>query len=106
MIEIGVGQWGSVLSFVCQYFGIECEVYMVKISYEQKFYCKMMMNIWGVKVYFLFIDFIEVGCQVLAKNFNLLGSFGIVILEVVECVVFDEYIKYVLGSVFNYVFMY
>jgi tryptophan synthase beta chain len=103
--ETGAGQWGSALSFACQHFGIECEVYMVKISYEQKPYRKMMMNTWGANVHPSPTDLTEAGRQVLAKNPDSPGSLGIAISEAVERAASDEHTKYALGSVLNHVLM-
>lgn len=103
--ETGAGQWGSALSFACQHFGIECEVYMVKISYEQKPYRKMMMNTWGANVHPSPTGLTEAGRQVLAKDPNSPGSLGIAISEAVERAASDEHTKYALGSVLNHVLM-
>ena len=75
--ETGAGQWGSALSFACQMFGVECEVYMVKISYDQKPYRKLMMNTWGAKVYASPTDHTEAGKKILAQDPNSPGSLGI-----------------------------
>jgi tryptophan synthase beta chain len=103
--ETGAGQWGSALSFACSLFDIECEVYMVKLSYEGKPYRKIMMNTWGGKVYPSPSDRTQAGRQILAKDPNSPGSLGIAISEAVECAVQDEYTKYALGSVLNHVLM-
>lgn len=103
--ETGAGQWGSALSFACQHFGIECEVYMVKISYHQKPYRKMMMNTWGASVYASPTDLTEAGRKVLAKDPESPGSLGIAISEAVERAASDEQTKYALGSVLNHVLM-
>lgn len=103
--ETGAGQWGSALSFACSLFGIECEVYMVKVSYEGKPYRKIMMNAWGGKVYPSPSTRTEAGRQILAKDPNSPGSLGIAISEAVECAAIDENTKYALGSVLNHVLM-
>jgi len=103
--ETGAGQWGSALSFACNLFDIECEVYMVKISYEQKPYRKIMMNTWGAKVYPSPSDQTEAGRKVLADNPGSPGSLGIAISEAVERAATDEHTKYALGSVLNHVLM-
>lgn len=103
--ETGAGQWGSALSFACSLFDIECEVYMVKLSYEGKPYRKIMMNTWGGTVYPSPSDRTQAGRQILAKDPNSPGSLGIAISEAVECAVQDENTKYALGSVLNHVLM-
>ena len=103
--ETGAGQWGSALSFACQHFGIECEVYMVKISYEQKPYRKMLMNTWGAKVYASPTNLTEAGRSILAATPDSPGSLGIAISEAVERAASDENTKYALGSVLNHVLM-
>ncbi|MCB0563848.1 MAG: TrpB-like pyridoxal phosphate-dependent enzyme, partial [Phaeodactylibacter sp.] len=103
--ETGAGQWGSALSFACQHFGIECEVYMVKISYEQKPYRKIMMNTWGATVHASPTNLTQAGRQILAENPDSPGSLGIAISEAVERAVTDDNTKYALGSVLNHVLM-
>ncbi len=103
--ETGAGQWGSALSFACNLFGIECEVYMVKISYQQKPYRKVMMNTWGAKVYASPTNLTEAGKKILAEDPNSPGSLGIAISEAVERAAMDENTKYALGSVLNHVLM-
>jgi tryptophan synthase beta chain len=103
--ETGAGQWGSALSFACQHFDIDCEVYMVKISYNQKPYRKMMMNTWGAKVYASPTDQTEAGRKILSENPDSPGSLGIAISEAVERAVSDPDTKYALGSVLNHVLM-
>ncbi len=101
--ETGAGQWGSALSFACKLFDMECEVYMVKISYEQKPYRKMMMNTWGAKVFSSPTNLTEAGRKILAQDPNSPGSLGIAISEAVEMAMQDEHTKYALGSVLNHV---
>lgn len=103
--ETGAGQWGSALSFACNLFGIECEVYMVKISYHQKPYRKVMMNTWGAKVYASPTNQTEAGRKILSENPDSPGSLGIAISEAVERAATDEHTKYALGSVLNHVLM-
>lgn len=103
--ETGAGQWGSALSFACNLYGIECEVYMVKLSYNQKPYRKLMMNTWGAKVYASPTDQTEAGRKILAKDPNSPGSLGIAISEAVERAAMDEDTKYSLGSVLNHVLL-
>lgn len=103
--ETGAGQWGSALSFACQHFGIRCEVYMVKISYEQKPYRKLMMNTWGADVYPSPSDRTQAGRQILAADPDSPGSLGIAISEAVEVAATNDDAKYSLGSVLNHVLM-
>ncbi|RYC71194.1 TrpB-like pyridoxal phosphate-dependent enzyme [Spirosoma sordidisoli] len=103
--ETGAGQWGSALSFACQHFGIECEVYMVRASYNGKPYRKMMMNTWGASVYPSPSDRTNAGRSILAQDANSPGSLGIAISEAVEMAMHDEHTKYALGSVLNHVLM-
>ena len=103
--ETGAGQWGSALSFACQLFGIRCEVYMVKISYEQKPYRKLMMNTWGADVYASPSDRTAAGRQILAEDPDSPGSLGIAISEAVEVAATNDDAKYSLGSVLNHVLM-
>ncbi|GAA4467748.1 TrpB-like pyridoxal phosphate-dependent enzyme [Nibrella saemangeumensis] len=103
--ETGAGQWGSALSFACQLFGIECEVYMVRVSYEGKPYRKILMNTWGATVYPSPSDRTESGRKILAQDPNSPGSLGIAISEAVELAMQDDQTKYALGSVLNHVLM-
>lgn len=103
--ETGAGQWGSALSFACNIFDIECEVYMVKISYQQKPYRKIMMNTWGAQVYASPTNLTEAGRKILAQNPDSPGSLGIAISEAVERAAMDPDTKYSLGSVLNHVLM-
>ncbi|MRI00932.1 TrpB-like pyridoxal phosphate-dependent enzyme [Kriegella sp. EG-1] len=101
--ETGAGQWGSALSFACQHFGIECDVYMVKLSYHHKPYRKSMMNAWGANVYASPTNLTEAGRKILAENPDSPGSLGIAISEAVEMAAQREDTKYALGSVLNHV---
>ena len=103
--ETGAGQWGSALALACNYFDIACEVYMVRISYDQKPYRKMMMNAWGADVLPSPSDRTAAGRQILAKDPNSPGSLGIAISEAIEMAVQDETTKYALGSVLNHVLL-
>jgi len=103
--ETGAGQWGTALSFACAQFGLECEIYMVRISYDQKPYRKMMMNTFGAEVYASPSNRTQAGRNILAKDPNSTGSLGIAISEAIERAVADEHTKYSLGSVLNHVLM-
>ena len=103
--ETGAGQWGSALSFACNHFGIDLEVYMVKVSYEQKPYRKFMMNTWGASVFSSPTNRTESGRKVLADDPNSPGSLGIAISEAVERAATSTDTKYSLGSVLNHVLM-
>jgi len=103
--ETGAGQWGSALAFACQVFGIELEVYMVKVSYEQKPYRKLMMNTWGANVFSSPTNITEAGKKILSEAPNSPGSLGIAISEAVERAATNEDTKYSLGSVLNHVLM-
>jgi tryptophan synthase beta chain len=103
--ETGAGQWGTALSFACQMFDIECDVYMVKVSYEQKPYRKFIMNTYGAQVFPSPSERTNAGRQILAQDPNSPGSLGIAISEAVEMAVGDEHTKYALGSVLNHVLM-
>ena len=103
--ETGAGQWGSALSLACQMFGLECEVYMVRISFDQKPYRKLMMQTWGAEVIPSPSEKTAAGRQILAKDPDSPGSLGIAISEAVERAAQDEHTKYSLGSVLNHVLM-
>ncbi len=103
--ETGAGQWGSSLAFACSRFGIECKVYMVKVSYEQKPYRRSMMHIWGGTVTPSPSQETEAGRQILAGDPDCPGSLGIAISEAVEAAVKCEESKYALGSVLNHVML-
>lgn len=101
--ETGAGQWGSALSFACQHFDIECDVYMVKLSYHHKPYRKSMMNAWGANVFASPTNLTEAGRKILEGDPNSPGSLGIAISEAVEMAAQREDTKYALGSVLNHV---
>ena len=103
--ETGAGQWGSALSFACTIFGIKCTVYMVKVSYEQKPYRRIMMHLWGSEVFASPTNRTDSGRKILAENPNSLGSLGIAISEAVEDTMKHDDTKYSLGSVLNHVLM-
>ncbi len=101
--ETGAGQWGSALSFACNHFNMECEVYMVRISYDSKPYRKIMMNTWGANVYPSPSDRTAAGRKILAEHPDSPGSLGIAISEAIEVAASDPNTKYSLGSVLNHV---
>ncbi len=103
--ETGAGQWGSALALACKMFDIACQVYMVKISFEQKPYRKLMMNTWGAEVIPSPSDRTESGRKILAADPDSPGSLGIAISEAVEMAAKDDKTKYSLGSVLNHVLM-
>lgn len=103
--ETGAGQWGSALSFACNIFGLECVVYMVKVSYEQKPYRRSMMETWGAKVIPSPSDKTSAGRSILAKNPESPGSLGIAISEAVEEAASRKDTNYSLGSVLNHVLL-
>jgi tryptophan synthase beta chain len=101
--ETGAGQWGSSLAFACRLFGLECVVYMVKVSFQQKPYRKLLMQTWGATVYASPSDQTEYGRRVLREDPNCPGSLGIAISEAIEDTVKHPGTKYSLGSVLNHV---
>ena len=103
--ETGAGQWGSALALACQFFDLACEVYMVRISYDQKPYRKLMMNTWGAEVIASPSKLTEAGRKILAEDPDSPGSLGIAISEAVERAAGDPDTKYSLGSVLNHVLM-
>lgn len=103
--ETGAGQWGSALSFACQQFGIDLEVFMVKLSYEQKPYRKTMMNTYGANVHPSPSNLTNAGKAILEKDPNCPGSLGIAISEAIEVAAADPDARYALGSVLNHVLM-
>ena len=103
--ETGAGQWGSALAFACQAFGLECKVYMVRVSYDQKPYRRIMMETWGATVVPSPSPETAAGRAVLARDPLSPGSLGIAISEAVEDAVQREDTKYSLGSVLNHVLM-
>ena len=103
--ETGAGQWGTALSFACAQFGIECEVYMVKISFSQKPYRKILINSFGGKVIASPSNTTNAGRKQLEINPHSNGSLGIAISEAIEVAAQSETTKYALGSVLNHVLM-
>jgi len=103
--ETGAGQWGSALSMACEMFGLECVVYMVKVSYQQKPYRKSLMQVYGAQVIASPSNQTEVGRKILAEDPNNEGSLGIAISEAIEDVITHKNAKYSLGSVLNHVAM-
>ncbi len=103
--ETGAGQWGSSLAYACQMFGLECTVYMVRISYEQKPYRKTIMNLFGAEIYPSPSERTEAGRKILADDPDCPGSLGIAISEAIEEALEDESTKYSLGSVLNHVLL-
>jgi tryptophan synthase beta chain len=103
--ETGAGQWGSALSLACQMFGLECTVYMVRVSYDQKPYRRMMMNVWGGVVYPSPSEHTNSGRAVLAEHPDSPGSLGIAISEAVEDAATHSDTNYALGSVLNHVML-
>jgi len=103
--ETGAGQWGSALSMACNFFGIECKVYMVKVSYYQKPYRRILMESFGSKVVPSPSPDTEAGRAILAENPDSPGSLGIAISEAVEDAARRDDTKYSLGSVLNHVLM-
>jgi tryptophan synthase beta chain len=103
--ETGAGQWGSALSMACNFFGLGCKVYMVKISYQQKPYRRSLMHVWGADVTPSPSEETEAGRNILAADPGSLGSLGIAISEAVEVAASQEDTKYSLGSVLNHVLL-
>lgn len=103
--ETGAGQWGSALSLACNFFDIECKVYMVKISYQQKPYRRSMIMTWGATVVPSPSNQTQAGRAILAENPDSPGSLGIAISEAVEEAASREDTKYSLGSVLNHVLL-
>jgi tryptophan synthase beta chain len=103
--ETGAGQWGSAMALACNYFGLECSVYMVKISYQQKPYRRSMIHTWGGKVLASPSDTTQAGRKILEQNPDSQGSLGIAISEAVEVAATNEDTNYALGSVLNHVML-
>jgi tryptophan synthase beta chain len=103
--ETGAGQWGSALALACQLFGLECTVYMVRVSYEQKPYRRSMMNTWGAEVYASPSEHTNSGRAILAQSPDSPGSLGIAISEAVEDAATHSDTNYSLGSVLNHVLL-
>ena len=101
--ETGAGQWGSSLAMACSVFGLECTVYMVKVSFHQKPYRKLLMQTYGATVYASPSSHTEFGRKVLAEDPDCNGSLGLAISEAIEDTVKTPATKYALGSVLNHV---
>ena len=103
--ETGAGQWGSALSFACSLFGLECQVFMVRASYDQKPYRRAMIETWGSTIFPSPSDQTETGRRILADDPDTPGSLGMAISEAVEVAATNPHINYSLGSVLNHVLM-
>ena len=105
--ETGAGQWGSALAFACQLIGLECKVFMVRISFDQKPFRKLMMQVWGANCVASPSNETNAGRKILAEMPNTPGSLGIAISEAIEQTVTDTSGKtrYSLGSVLNHVML-
>ncbi|MBP8976398.1 MAG: TrpB-like pyridoxal phosphate-dependent enzyme, partial [Bacteroidetes bacterium] len=103
--ETGAGQWGSALALACKEFDLECKVYMVRVSYEQKPYRRSMIQTWGGSVVPSPSPETKSGRDILAKDPNSRGSLGIAISEAVEDASLREDTNYSLGSVLNHVLL-
>ncbi len=103
--ETGAGQWGTALSMACSYFGLDCQVYMVKCSYEQKPFRREVMRTYGANVTPSPSMTTEVGRKILSEHPDTTGSLGCAISEAVEAATKQEGYRYVLGSVLNQVLL-
>ena len=103
--ETGAGQWGSALAFACNQFGLECKVYMVRVSYNQKPYRRILMETWGAKCVPSPSQDTNAGRKFLAQNPEHPGSLGISISEAIEDAVTSKDTRYSLGSVLNHVLL-
>jgi tryptophan synthase beta chain len=105
--ETGAGQWGSALAFACQLIGLECKVFMVRISFDQKPFRKLMMQVWGANCVASPSNETNAGRNILKEMPNTPGSLGIAISEAVEQTVTDPtgQSRYSLGSVLNHVML-
>ncbi|HJH32576.1 MAG TPA: TrpB-like pyridoxal phosphate-dependent enzyme [Methanosarcinaceae archaeon] len=103
--ETGAGQWGSALSLACNYFDMECKVYMVRSSFEQKPYRKSLINLWGATVVPSPSPDTQFGRKIREEFPDTSGSLGIAISEAIEDAALNENTKYSLGSVLNHVMM-
>src|SRR4028118_2146800 len=103
--ETGAGQWGSSLAFACEILGLDCTVYMVRVSYGQKPYRRIMMETYGAEVHASPTDLTQAGRDILAENPDSPGSLGTAISEAVEDAVMNDDAKYSLGSVLNHVLL-
>jgi tryptophan synthase beta chain len=103
--ETGAGQWGSALAMACAFLGLDCKVFMVRVSYDQKPYRRALMEAFGASVSPSPSNLTESGRAILAQHPNSNGSLGIAISEAVEIAAKDPNTKYSLGSVLNYVLL-
>jgi tryptophan synthase beta chain len=103
--ETGAGQWGTALAFACAQFGLDCEVWQVRASYDQKPYRRAMMEVFGASVHPSPSEVTEYGRKVLADDPDSPGSLGIAISEAVEVAAQDPSVRYALGSVLNHVLL-
>ncbi len=103
--ETGAGQWGTALSLACSLMGIDCTVYMVRISYEQKPFRKGIMQLYNSTLYPSPSENTEVGKSFLKEDPNTPGSLGMAISEAVEDALSDDKVRYTLGSVLNHVIL-
>ncbi len=103
--ETGAGQWGSALSFACQLVGLTCKVYMVRISFDQKPFRKIMMRTWGGECIPSPSPYTNAGRAILAEDPDTPGSLGIAISEAIEEAVQSDDTRYALGSVLNHVML-
>lgn len=103
--ETGAGQWGTALSMACSYFELDCKVYMVKVSYEQKPFRREVMRTYGASVTPSPSETTEVGKKILAEHPGTTGSLGCAISEAVEAATSADGYRYVLGSVLNQVLL-
>ena len=103
--ETGAGQWGTALSMACAYLGLDCQVYMVKVSYEQKPFRREVMRTYGASVTPSPSETTAVGRKILAEHPGTTGSLGCAISEAVEAATSQEGYRYVLGSVLNQVLL-
>ncbi|XP_044504332.1 tryptophan synthase beta chain 2-like [Mangifera indica] len=103
--ETGAGQWGSSLAFACSLFGVDCGVWQVRASYDQKPYRRLMMQTWGAQVYPSPSNITEAGRKILKMDPSTPGSLGIAISEAVEVAATNADTKYCLGSVLNHVLL-
>ena len=103
--ETGAGQWGTALSMACSYFGLDCKVYMVKVSYEQKPFRREVMKVYGASVTPSPSETTAVGRKILQEHPGTTGSLGCAISEAVETAVSNPGYRYVLGSVLNQVLL-
>ncbi|MGN0818488.1 MAG: TrpB-like pyridoxal phosphate-dependent enzyme, partial [Candidatus Coproplasma sp.] len=103
--ETGAGQWGTALSMACSYFGLDCKVYMVKVSYQQKPFRREVMRTYGASVTPSPSNTTNVGRKILSEFPDTTGSLGCAISEAVEAAVTSEGYRYVLGSVLNQVLL-